>query len=399
VRFRRTTISGARAVFLLLILAALAGPSVSPARAGDPYALSPIWAVRIDSPPAARPVADDVHVYVALRAGWLLAVSRHHGREAWRVAVPPAHGLSAGDDRVFVVTDEAIVALDARTGAPAWRVTTAAAAVAPTWRSGWLLAGTTTGEIVALRAADGAVVWQRALGSPLRHPVTIDGDRVYAALEDGSVTAIDITTGAVRWHIGLAGPPGPPLGAGDRVYVGADDNFFYALDAASGRRRWRWRSGGDIAGLPALDAERVYFVSLDNNARALDARSGVQHWRRPLESRPQAGPLLLDGLLLIGGLGAELRMLRLSDGGTAATWTAPAELTQPPLLLPEGGSPSLIRLVIVTGAATGDWRIYGLGPAVEPAPGPLKEIPGLPLSPDAPPALPEPPPPGGPLLP
>jgi eukaryotic-like serine/threonine-protein kinase len=398
VRSRRTTISGARAVFVLALIVSFAA-SVARARASDFLSLDIAWVARLDSPPAAQPAAGPHHVYLALRSGQVVALSLEDGRESWRTDVAPLHGVAAGEDRVFAVADGQVVSLDGRTGEVAWRVDLATAAVAPTWRSGWLIAGTSGGDVVALRASDGVEVWRRSLGAALRHPVSIDGDRAYAALSDGSLAAMDVTTGQVQWHIQLPDLPGPVLALGDRVYVGSDDKFFYALDAADGRRRWRWRTGGDVIGLPALDEHRVYFVSLDNVARALDARSGVQQWRRALDSRPRAGPVLVEGLLIVGGLGAELRMLQAATGTVAGRWMAPGELAQPPLILPARGQAGSPRMVIVTGAATGDWRAYGLRRALEPAPTPLKEIPGRPLPPDDPPVPREPPRPGGPSLP
>lgn len=392
VRFRRTTISGARAVFLLALIILCTAGAARPG-ASDLLALDLAWAARLDSPPVARPVAAEHHVYLALGSHQVVALSLQDGREIWRADVAPLHGLATGEQRVFVVADGLIAAFDGATGSSVWRREYATADVSPTWRSGWLIAGTQSGDLLALRARDGSEVWRRSLGAPLRHPVSIDGDRAYAALDDGSLVALDVTTGAVHWRIQTAGLAGPVLGAGDRVYAGAEDNFFYALDAVDGRRRWRWRTGGDVIGLPALDERRVYFVSLDNVVRALDARSGVQQWRRALDARPRAGAVLVEGLLVIGGFGAQLRILQTEDGAVASRWTAPGELAQPPLILPPEDQAGSIRAVIVTGAPTGDWRAYGLRRTLEPSPTPLKEIPGRPLSLDDPPALPQPQPP------
>jgi hypothetical protein len=121
----------------------------------------------------------------------------------------------------------------------------------------------------------------------------------------------------------------------------------------------------------------------------VDERSGAQKWRYAMDTRPLAGPVKQDDLLIVAGA-ADLRAINAADGTMVATWRAPAELASAPIFAPadaRGGT----RIVIVTGAATGDWRVYGLARSPEPAPEPLKEIPGRPLSPVVPPVPPAPP--------
>jgi outer membrane protein assembly factor BamB len=269
--------------------------------------------------------------------------------------------------------------------------------VAPASRAGWVIVGSQS-DLLAFRLDDGTLVWRQALGASLHASVAIDGDHVYAPLSDGSIAALDITNGKTIWHKKTPAAAGAITVAGDRLYFGSDDKFFYSLDAKDGDRNWRWRAAAALVAPVAVDEERVYYTALDNVVRAVDAGSGVQKWRYPMETRPIAGPILDDQLVIVA-TARDLLAIRVADGTLAGKVGVPSELASVPVLAPLGTDPSGTRAVIVTGADTGDWRVYGLAPSAEPTPTPLKEIPGRPLPPDVPPGLPEPPTPGVPRLP
>lgn len=379
-RYGRTTICGAAIVLLTALPLAAQGGS-------DFLSLGIGWSARLASPLLAAPAADSLRVYLPLRAGRVLALSLADGQELWSALLPLTRGVSVDAGRVFTATADEVLALDATTGRVIWRVFARDVVAIPSARAGWVVAAAGP-DVLALRASDGRVVWRRTLPAAPRAPFSIDGDRAYAPLVDGSIVALDIRDGTIAWRVTLPAACGPITAVADRLFAGCVDNFLYSLDARDGDRRWRWRTNADVMSPAVQDGSRVYFASLDNIVRALDLGSGVQRWRHPMETRPLRGPVLDQDLLVVSASN-ELRAVRPRDGTLAGRFTAPAELAAPAVFAP---ADSGARAVIVTGATTGDWRVYGLMRLPEPAPVPLTEIPGRPLSPDAPPF-----PPGSPL--
>lgn len=328
----------------------------------------------------------------------MVALDLADGRVAWTVDVSFAVAPRAADGLVVGATATELVAIDGATGKERWREPVADIASPPALRAGWLVAGSGP-DLLAFRASDGSLVWRLTLGAALNASTTIDGDRLYAPLADGTLAAVEITTGRLVWRSRLPATPGAITAAGDRLYLGTSDKYFHALDAADGDSQWKWRAAAAVLAPAVVDESRVYYTALDNVVRALDAGSGVQKWRYAMDTRPLAGPVLQDDLLIVSGAG-DLRALRVADGTLAGTWGAPAELASAPIFVPRSSvAGNRTRAVIVTGSATGDWRVYGLAPSPEPRPQPLKEIPGRPLSPGVPPAPPGPPMPGAPHLP
>lgn len=357
--------------------------------ASDFLSLGILWTARLDTAPATQPVADAHHLYLPLRNGQLRALSLADGRQVWSIEVPFTTGLAESDGLIAGATDKELVVIDGATGRTHWSVPLPEIVVAPSLRAGWVLAASGP-ELLAFRMLDGSLVWRLDLGAPLRAPATIEGERVFASLTDGTVVAAEITAGTIVWRKRLPAPAEESTAVGDRLYLGAGDKFFYALDARDGDRDWRWRAAAAILSPAAFDESRVYYTALDNVVRAVDAGSGVQKWRYPLDTRPLAGPVLDDDLLIVT-TASDLRAVRAADGSLAGRIAAPAELVGPSLILSRVGESFGTRAVLVTGAATGDWRVYGFAPSPEPPPQPLKETPGRPLSPDVLPAPREPP--------
>jgi outer membrane protein assembly factor BamB len=161
------------------------------------------------------------------------------------------------------------------------------------------------------------------------------------------VIALTVVDGSPIWERRLGGAPNEILALEDRLYVGAQDNFLYCLMTEDGRIDWRWRTGGDVIGLPVVDDNTVYFVSLDNVLRALNRKSGGQRWIRTLPFRPAWAPVKVAGVLVVAGQSPSLRAYALTDGSASGEVTAPAEIAEAPHVV-ESGATALPTLLVMT---------------------------------------------------
>jgi outer membrane protein assembly factor BamB len=253
-----------------------------------------------------------------------------------------------GDGLVFLVEADRITALRASDGAVVWHWPLSdKLAVHPVWDNGWLIVATAKGTLLAFRAIDGHLVWQRDLPSPAHALPALAADRVYVPMEDARVVALRVDTGAPVWERRLGGPPRDILALNERIYVGSTDKFLYCLDPKSGQVQWRWRTGGDVIGVPVADEDTVYFVSLDNVLRALALKTGVQRWLRVLPIRPAAGPVNANGTILVIGLAPSVRGYNAKDGTPAGEVQTKAEIAASPHLVP-GTAGTFPELVVIT---------------------------------------------------
>ncbi len=187
----------------------------------------------------------------------------------------------------FVVTadlDGNIRALRADDGQLVWRVTLESTVQGtPAIARGRVFVPTVGNKVVALRLLDGAQVWTRDVGGmTLSSPTAVNADLVVSAgFPAKTVLRLSGATGEVVWQ----SPPvmeqfsntSPAVGAG-LVVVGANGGRYYAFDAATGALRWEYVADGLVhLAAPLISGGRVYMAGGDDSHRvhAVEAATGV----------------------------------------------------------------------------------------------------------------------------
>jgi outer membrane protein assembly factor BamB len=313
-------------------------PAAKPKRVDrTPPALFPVaslWTLALNNMLTVPAAYDATHVFFAIEGDQLVAYDILSGDQQWLVAARPQFQPTTGDNLLFVVESESLVARNADDGEVAWEMPLGGKPpVRPAWDNGWLVVSTDQGVVLGLRAADGHVVWQRDLKSAAHGLPGFAGDRVYVSTRDRRIVALRVESGEPIWERRFIGVPADILALPDRVYAGSSDDYLYCLMADAGAIDWRWRTGGDIVGAPVTDGNRVYFVALDNVLRALDHKSGVQQWMRPLPIRPAWSPVLIGSTVAVAGVATSVKGFAIKDGAPAGDFVATSEVTTAPYVL------------------------------------------------------------------
>jgi putative pyrroloquinoline-quinone binding quinoprotein len=183
----------------------------------------------------------------------LLSLDARTGAVRWQVAGLFGAPAVAGG-RVFVGSSSGLQARSSSTGALLWSRPGATVAGIPAVTGGVVYsAGLENGtwNLFARSAATGALRWKRAL--PGSAGLAVTGDRVVAATGSG-LRALDTATGTLGWSVAVAAV-GSPAVANGLVYAGLQQGIG-AWRLSDGARRWRF---GTIAyGSPAVSGGRVY---------------------------------------------------------------------------------------------------------------------------------------------
>lgn len=347
------------------------------------------WNHPLDAVMLAPPATSGDRAFVPVEGDRMMAFDIQKGVELWTVPAHPLFAPAVGDGLLFLAEPEAITALRQDTGAVAWRVPFAAELAVPlVWDNGWLIAAESSGNVLAFRAVDGALIWRQNLELRVHAAPALAADRVYVPLDDGRVMALEVATGTHVWTRRLGGPPNDMLATDDRLYVGSDDNYLYCLLASNGEVAWRWRTGADVIGAPITDGARIYFVSRDNVLRALDRKSGAQRWKRALPGRPTRGVVRAGDLLLVSGLAPKVSAFAMKDGTPAGDLTSPGELAASPFVTSVRGVPQVV--LVSRDIATGTRVLAArrlidppLNNQIPPLPGAVTAapVPGTPASP------------------
>lgn len=312
------------------------------------------WTLTLPTTPSAAGTMDDRHVYIPLREALLVALDRETGRLRWSRPIDVTSPVVVGNDSVFAVSQGTIRALDAATGEDRWSVPLDAVVTAPlVWDSGWLIAIVEPGEVLAFRAADGALIWRRTVRAPSIHAAAAGGrNALYFSLNDGRLVALGLERGEPLWEQTIGGTLSPPAVARDRVFVGSTDNFLYAFNDETGRLQWKWRNGGDVIGA-AVDVDVVYFASLDNVIRAVNRGNGNQRWMKPTGTRPILPPRAFGGVVVLPGLTPALTVFVGDTGEIMGTHAVDGNLVGEPVV-DDAPKPFRVAIIVISreGAVT-----------------------------------------------
>jgi outer membrane protein assembly factor BamB len=323
------------------------------------------WSAALPASPAFAPAFDEVYAYFPLRNDELVALKLDDGSKAWSVECPMTAPPAAGEGSLFVGRDGQIQGRARNDGGLQWGRTVAGRIVSLHWNTGWLLASSEHGHLIALRGTDGEILWQHDLQSPLSGPPAIAGDRLHVPLKDGRIVAMGLQDGQQIWTHKLTDAAVGIAAFADKVFVGGRDNQFHALGAEDGDTHWRWPTGADLLGLPAVDNRRVYFIALDNVLRGHHRNNGSMLWKRVLPMRPFTGPILVGDTLIVSGVASELRAYNVLDGKPAGEFTVKGAENEEMLL---AAAPHLTASgVIVLITKGGQVRAVHSPPAAPPA--------------------------------
>ncbi|MDE2369594.1 MAG: outer membrane protein assembly factor BamB [Burkholderiales bacterium] len=109
---------------------------------------------------------------------------------------------------------------------------------------GTFFVGAGSGELLALRASDGAELWRTKVPGGIAAGVGSDGRYVSVATRANEVVVY--AKGKELWRKSIpAAVVTPPLVAGERVFVMGVDRAVYAFDAQDGRRLWSFVRPGE----------------------------------------------------------------------------------------------------------------------------------------------------------
>lgn len=251
----------------------------------------------------ADPVVADGRIFT-LDAVTGVTATGMDGTTLWRSDVAPAGetrasvsggGVGYESGRVFVTTGFGeLVALSAANGAVLWRQRVEAPiGGAPTAADGvvYVIGRDATGW--AVRAEDGKVLWQTSgIAAPsgwmgVSAPA-VQGDLVVLPFASGDLLAVDRNDGVTRWTGQVAGTrlgraigyirdmTGDPVISGDLVIAGTSSGRIDAFERDTGLPVWSIRDGAMSPPLAAGNA--VFAITDDSRLARFDRANGGQVW-------------------------------------------------------------------------------------------------------------------------
>ncbi|SDE00633.1 outer membrane protein assembly factor BamB family protein [Auraticoccus monumenti] len=185
-----------------------------------------------------------------------------------------------------------------------------------------VVAGTTRRQLVAYDR-DGFRRWTLDLDDVVvRDLVRADDRTLLTADQSGTVTAVDIATGAVRWQASVgADLKGSLSRCGDVAVVADSAPSVTAFDLGDGSRRWSVRPPEQVLEVACSD-DTVVLVDSEFDRHALAVADGSTRWRRPGLDGPEQLQVVDDLVVLrtddeVVGLSVVDGMPRWREPGTS----------------------------------------------------------------------------------
>lgn len=189
------------------------------------------------------------------------------------------------------------------------------------------------GELVALDARSGGVLWRQRVGAPIGGAPTVANGTVYVTGRDATGWAVRAEDGRVQWQVsgvadvaGWMGASSPAVEGGQVVFPFASGQLL-AVDAATGEQRWASTIGGrrvgraitairDMTGDPVIAGGQVYAGTSVGRMAAFDALTGAEIWSA--RHGAMSPPLVVGNAVF--AVDDESRLVRLDAANGGRVW-------------------------------------------------------------------------------
>ena len=286
----------------------LANPAHAPGNAAGPLGFKPRWQTDIGSaggyrqPLAASPLVSGNNVFAMDADAHVRALSLADGSELWHTNTRPKH-----------VTTQNIgggIAFD----------------------SGKIYASTGYGELLALDAGSGKILWRQPLEFPARTAPMVAGGLAALVTQNDLLLTFDAASGTPGWRFsGAVGTPpmtaasvtGAPAFADGIIVAGFSTGLLAAIDALSGTPVWEQSLAAgfgqastldlsDVVAAPVIAGGVVYGINLGGSFMAVDLHSGAQVWTH--QATGSHAPAASGGFLFLLDSNQTLFAVHADDG-------------------------------------------------------------------------------------
>jgi outer membrane protein assembly factor BamB len=154
--------------------------------------------------------------------------------------------------------------------------------------------------LYAINLKNGQLIWEVDLGGAIVYSPSFDTDTIFIATLANEVIALKASNGSVIWknasEIGLWSQPVYNEGV---VYYGDTAGKVFAVSAIDGKPIWDYVMGEMVSGAPVVMPDGVVFAGENGKLVALDFEGNIL-WTRSVTGKLYTGPVVVDGLLVLG---------------------------------------------------------------------------------------------------
>jgi len=281
------------------ILSAEQGVEVDPTLADVPITLPEPYANDQWSQPGGAPSKTMGHLALGAAPRQIWSASIEGSTPKARLAAAP---VIAGGKLYVIDAGAHVIAYDANSGAKLWQTPLPSEGNGRALFGGGVsvvgdrvFASTGIGDVAALNAGNGAVLWKKRPGGPLRGAPTLANGHAYVMGQDNQIFALNQSDGEVQWTdsgtlqvTGVFGVAAPAAAQGT-VIAGYSSGELTAYRYENGRSLWgdalsrtsistAVASLTDIDADPVIDRGRVFAIGQAGRMASYELVTGQRLW-------------------------------------------------------------------------------------------------------------------------
>ena len=173
------------------------------------------------------------------------------------------------------------------------------------------------GSLYALDRSTGDTNWRYQTEGTNDSPTAAAIADGTAFMDDGDAV-LAIRTGSQRqfWRTAVDGPISAPVTVTDsRVVVGTENGTVYSLSRDAGSERWTYDAGDSVTGAAALGGSRIIFAARDGTVSAVDATAGNKRWEFSADAPTEdVTPVVSGDRVYVGDTDGTVYALDKTDG-------------------------------------------------------------------------------------
>jgi outer membrane protein assembly factor BamB len=298
----------------------------------DPETGDRHWSVDTDSPLSGGPGVADGLIALGTLEAELILLDTEDGTERWRRRVS-SEVLSApaisGGKVICRTTDGGVTVYSAEDGEKRWvydrsvPILTLRGDSSPLVHGSQVVAGFAGGKLVGLSLDAGMVNWEATISTPkgrteLERVVDVHADPVlvegtlYVTAYQGNVAAVSASSGVVLWRREISSHAG--LDASWRqVFISDEDDHVWSLDATNGATLWQQKK---------LHARRLSAPAIVDDMIVVGDFDGYLHWLSQEDGRLLARTRVGSDAIRLKPLVMNDIVFVLDEGGTLSALKA-----------------------------------------------------------------------------